>query len=845
MDLLSETAAVAAVAAPASAPAPAAATAAAAPAAAAAAVPPVVVSGPQTTLDSLTVSARESVAHARKKSTKDANQSYLRRFKQYLAGILTLHGNPATIPGWRYFLLQRDGSELTEAPDVGQKIGSAQMRYFDRFILNFKTMSAGTFTNFLDCLKSDGLARGGDGLSMAYSSLAKFRTAVGREYKEASRSADMLRIFGGDRIELPADWDELLEEFMKGKKNDQAKEREAGLRKAKEGSDALPFAAFDHLCQKLVSSKEDNALFSLAFMVLAWNLCCRMDEVNCLHTRALGYADDALTVLFYKSKMDMGGEYTKSFHCYGNVDKPHTCIVTVLAMWFSVQQHRSVTDAHSANPPIFPSSKSQDDFNATVKALWRDPAIAEEMRELFAVNIENLTAYMTRKGSTTALTSDCVDPPSQAAVFIRAKWTQGVRDRYLQYGAAGDQRCGRIVAGYDSQTPSYANLPWHFVSMDDEIRGVLEHQFFNDCKVGCMDNVLPHLLAALVGNFDYLNATLPAQSPLRNTYVFTLDPREVSSLKRKLVNPRDFTYKMMRRTGIPSSVCLLLSLEDVKRQVATVSRAVREDLVPQLTAAMAKQIEEAGVQSGNITQAWFQDQVKLLIEELGARESAAAPIAPAPAPEPAETIIRMFDHPDGTMRRVPPDFLLPGKGTSVALCWRLWFLGNPRKGICPFRDIAPKSDLGSFTLDTAGQRVYKVTAQQRTYSTWTRLMGFLVNKLDAEHVAALQTPSASTVKETWEMVAPFLYDHVKFSDDSSEGDKYRKKIGSQTVHTAYEYVFKKRKHGSEAPPGDRLIHRRKKRRSNATAAAMGSIAAAPSASATAIAEAGAVPMQLT
>lgn len=314
---------------------------------------------------------------------------------------------------------------------------------------------------------------------------------------------------------------------LAGTKKDQAKEREAGLRKAKEGCDALPKPAFKYLCGKLLASVNPNALFALCFMVVAWNLCSRMDEVNTLHTDALSWAADALTVMFWQSKKDKQGKHTHAFHCFGNPDSPETCIMTVLAMYLSTHQERG----DEANPKLFPGNKTQDTFNKCLKDLWKDEGIIQTMAERFRLCVKDLSAYMTRKGSSTTLTSDCSDPPSLMAVFLRCKWSNGVRDAYIQFGVAGDQHCGRILAGLEAGTWKFGHLPWHWVEMDDVIRDATRRQFPTDSKAGRLVNVLHNLMAALVGNLEYIKTTVAANSPLRSTWLFAhATPEQVRSL---------------------------------------------------------------------------------------------------------------------------------------------------------------------------------------------------------------------------------------------------------------------------------------------------------------------------
>lgn len=142
---------------------------------------------------------------------------------------------------------------------------------------------------------------------MVHCTLAKVRTAIKNAFEHSNREG----LFAPAGVPLPTDWEAHMKDFVKGtphafmiaqlltrslthsllhslllprvptgKKKKQAKERERGQRKAKEGSDHLPKKALIYLGDRLIRSGEHDALFAWAFMLMAWSLCCRMDEVN-------------------------------------------------------------------------------------------------------------------------------------------------------------------------------------------------------------------------------------------------------------------------------------------------------------------------------------------------------------------------------------------------------------------------------------------------------------------------------------------------------------------------------------------------------------------------------------
>jgi len=80
-----------------------------------------------------------------------------------------------------------------------------------------------------------------------------------------------------------------------------------------------------------------------------------------------------------------------------------------------------------------------------------------------------------------------------------------------------------------------------------------------------------------------------------------------------------------------------------------------------------------------------------------ASAASAAIVSPAPvgAIGSADGIkYQTWEHPDGHSRSVPPGFELPGRGNTVAMCFRMWFLGDEKERIRPFRDLTTR-DFGT------------------------------------------------------------------------------------------------------------------------------------------------------
>jgi len=78
------------------------------------------------------------------------------------------------------------------------------------------------------------------------------------------------------------------------------------------------------------------------------------------------------------------------------------------------------------------------------------------------VNPDEIGVHSIRKGAATYCTSGTTAGVNFVAVCVRAGWSMGFKDTYLQYSEAGDQLCGRTVAGLDVNSHLFAISPPFF-----------------------------------------------------------------------------------------------------------------------------------------------------------------------------------------------------------------------------------------------------------------------------------------------------------------------------------------------------------------------------------------------
>jgi len=83
------------------------------------------------------------------------------------------------------------------------------------------------------------------------------------------------------------------------------------------------------------------------------------------------------------------------------------------------------------------------------------------------INPSDIGVHSIRKGAATYCCNGTPTGVAFSAVCARAGWTVGnTKDRYLQHAEAGDQVCGRTVAGLDVNSHRFSISPPFFKADD-------------------------------------------------------------------------------------------------------------------------------------------------------------------------------------------------------------------------------------------------------------------------------------------------------------------------------------------------------------------------------------------
>lgn len=260
------------------------------------------------------------------------------------------------------------------------------------------------------------------------------------------------------------------------------------------GKRPLGYSLYSALCfrsrQLLVGG------FAHLCLVLSWNLMCRSRSTQTIRLDHLSFEEDALGVVFYKSKTDQGGMKRRDpKHIYANPMEPTTCVMLALAVCLSC-------NPTLVNGFLFPGSNQRDRFGKTLQRLVG--VINDSGGEMISIN--EIGTHSIRKGAAPFACSGSTSGPSIVSVCIRCGWSIGhVLKRYMHYEKAGDQFLGRVIAGLPLNSSKFACLPPHFdIICPPVVDDCLRLMFPSLVHLPALTSVLKLCLASLVYHSQYL-----------------------------------------------------------------------------------------------------------------------------------------------------------------------------------------------------------------------------------------------------------------------------------------------------------------------------------------------------
>jgi hypothetical protein len=170
-----------------------------------------------------------------------------------------------------------------------------------------------------------------------------------------------------------------------------------------EGKEPMSVALLRKLCKWFLLSKETNdGVFAHCFLLLTWNLGCRVNNTTIIKLQDITWAHcfDCFHILFAHSKTDPTGDNSQyPRHIFGNPVDPLVCPLLSLAMYFS---SCFSGNAVQRNDFLFPGKQQEHRFG---RILNRVLAANEEEVKSIGYDINQIGSHSIRKGAASYLTS--------------------------------------------------------------------------------------------------------------------------------------------------------------------------------------------------------------------------------------------------------------------------------------------------------------------------------------------------------------------------------------------------------------------------------------------------------
>ncbi|ETK79216.1 hypothetical protein L915_14904 [Phytophthora nicotianae] len=183
-------------------------------------------------------------------------------------------------------------------------------------------------------------------------------------------------------------------------------------------------------------------------------------------------------------------------HVYANPLEPTICPILALGVYWSMFTF------DQANGRFFLGGSQYDRFRKQLGRTFNQDDVSNELKRR-AVKPDEIGTPSLRKGAATFASSGSTACPSSTTVNLRAGWSLGgVQNTYLRYEAAGDMHVGRTVTGLPTDSHTFACLPPHLSSCDDQVEQAISIAFPR--SPASIHYILEYALASLVYLREYL-----------------------------------------------------------------------------------------------------------------------------------------------------------------------------------------------------------------------------------------------------------------------------------------------------------------------------------------------------
>jgi hypothetical protein len=208
------------------------------------------------------------------------------------------------------------------------------------------------------------------------------------------------------------------------------------------------------------------------------------------------------------------------------------------------------------------------------------------------------------------------------AISLRTGWIlEGVTNRYIRYEGAGDQFVGRTVAGLPLNHADFAILGPFFLIRIPAVDAALTMCF--PSAPDSMRGVLEFCLASVVYHYKFLQATIPATSPIFSSPLFR-DPALLKTLTDAIVCRREIPGDRVQATGVPPSAALLSKMQDVADTVPKV--------IPAVIAGFKAVVEENAMVANTLTREGVEQVLNKVLKPVLDRLDSQSPVPALGAP---------------------------------------------------------------------------------------------------------------------------------------------------------------------------------------------------------------------
>ncbi|ETL32637.1 hypothetical protein L916_14808 [Phytophthora nicotianae] len=213
-------------------------------------------------------------------------------------------------------------------------------------------------------------------------------------------------------------------------------------------------------------------------------------------------------------KNDQAGDRPRDpQHVYANPLEPTICPILALGVYWSMFTF------DQANGRFFLGGSQYDRFCKQLGRIFNQDDVSNELKRRAVKPDEIGSTHSLRKGAATFASSGSTACPSSTTVNLRAGWSLGgVQNTYLRYEAAGDMHVGRTVTGLPTDSHTFACLPPHFCSCDDQVEKGNIHRV---SEVPGQHSLYPRVRVGIVSVPPRISEeTLPASRPVLHPAVY-------------------------------------------------------------------------------------------------------------------------------------------------------------------------------------------------------------------------------------------------------------------------------------------------------------------------------------